>query len=152
MKIAVTSQNFRTVTPHAGRTRRFLVYAVEPGGEPVEVERLDLPKEQALHEFHGGGAHPLDAVDVLIAGSFGEGFVRRMAKRGIVAMRTDATDPLEAVRTYVEAARAGPVAQTILERLQGGPSSDRARGHRHRCGHGHARGAGLARRAQEDIL
>lgn len=24
MKIAVTSQNFRTITPHAGRTRRFL--------------------------------------------------------------------------------------------------------------------------------
>ncbi|MEW8693532.1 MAG: nitrogen fixation protein, partial [Candidatus Thiodiazotropha endolucinida] len=26
MKIAVTSQNFRTITQHAGKTRRFLIY------------------------------------------------------------------------------------------------------------------------------
>jgi len=31
MKIAVASQNFRTVTPHAGRTRRFLVYEPSRG-------------------------------------------------------------------------------------------------------------------------
>ena len=33
MKIAVTSQNFRTITPHAGTTRRFLVYEAAEGGE-----------------------------------------------------------------------------------------------------------------------
>ncbi|HKJ77206.1 MAG TPA: nitrogen fixation protein, partial [Gammaproteobacteria bacterium] len=43
MEIAITSQNFRTVTGHAGKTRRFLVYEAGPGQEPVEVDRLDLP-------------------------------------------------------------------------------------------------------------
>ena len=101
MKIAVTSQNFRTVTPHAGRTRRFLVYRAEPGREPVEIDRLDLPKDMALHEFHRGGPHPLAAADVVIAGSFGPGFARRMAKRGVRVVTTDRTDPLEAVRDFL---------------------------------------------------
>jgi predicted Fe-Mo cluster-binding NifX family protein len=101
MKIAVTSQNFRTVTPHAGRTRRFLVYRPEPAGEPVEIDRLDLPKEMAMHEFHQNGPHPLDTVDVVIAGSFGDGFARRMAKRGITAVTTDKTDPVDAVRDFL---------------------------------------------------
>lgn len=101
MKIAVTSQNFRTVTPHAGRTRRFLVYRAELAVEPVEIDRLDLPKEMAMHEFHQNGPHPLDTVDVVIAGSFGDGFARRMARRGIRAVTTEKVDPLEAVRDFL---------------------------------------------------
>lgn len=101
MRIAVTSQNFRTLTPHAGRMRRFLVYQAEPPGEPVEIDRLDLPKNMAMHEFHRDGPHPLDTVDVVIAGSCGAGFVRRMAKRGIRAVTSNKTDPLEAVRDFL---------------------------------------------------
>ena len=40
MRIAVTSQNLRTITGHAGKTRRFIVFEAEPGREPVEVDRL----------------------------------------------------------------------------------------------------------------
>jgi predicted Fe-Mo cluster-binding NifX family protein len=132
MKIAVTSQNFRTITPHAGRTRRFLVYEAAEGGEPVEVDRLDLPKELSMHEFHAKGPHPLDAVDVVIAGSFGEGFAARMGARGIVAVATDLTDPIEAVKEY-------------LARLPGGePPAGTAcgcgRGHGHAHQHAHAHG------------
>ena len=101
MKIAVTSQNFRTLTPHAGRTRRFLVYQAEPPGDAVEIDRLDLPKNMAMHEFHQDGPHPLDTVDVVIAGSCGAGFARRMAKRGIRAVTSDKTDPKEAVRDFL---------------------------------------------------
>jgi len=105
MKIAVTSQNYRTITPHAGKTRRFLVYEAAPDAEPEELDRLNLPKDMSLHEFHGDGPHPLYAVDVVIAGSCGPGFSRRMAKHGIVAVVTQETDPLKAVRDFL----AGPV-------------------------------------------
>ncbi|RAI33151.1 NifB/NifX family molybdenum-iron cluster-binding protein [Rhodoplanes serenus] len=97
MRIAVASQNFRTVTGHAGRTRRFLVFEAEQGVAPREVDRLDLPKELAMHEFHGSGPHPLDVVQALIAGSAGPGFIRRMAGRGITAVATSETDPVAAV-------------------------------------------------------
>jgi predicted Fe-Mo cluster-binding NifX family protein len=102
MRIAVASQNFRSVTPHAGRTRKFLIYEAADGGDPVEVDRLDLPKEMAFHDFHeNDGPHPLDAADVLICGSCGPGFVERMAARGIAAVATAETDPVKAVRDYL---------------------------------------------------
>lgn len=42
MRIAVTSQNFKTVTGHAGKSRRFLIYEARPGADPVD--RFDLPR------------------------------------------------------------------------------------------------------------
>ncbi|HAF55643.1 MAG TPA: nitrogen fixation protein, partial [Thauera sp.] len=44
MRIAITSQNFRTVTAHAGKARRFLVFDLSCPCLPREIERLDLPK------------------------------------------------------------------------------------------------------------
>jgi predicted Fe-Mo cluster-binding NifX family protein len=99
MKIGVTSQNFRTVTGHAGKTRRFLVYEAQQS-EIQELERLDLPKEMSMHEFRGD-RHPLDALDVLITASCGQGFVRRMAAKGVRVVTTGETDPLQAVTGVV---------------------------------------------------
>ncbi len=65
MKIAICSQNFRTVTGHAGKTRRFLIYEGETAADLREADRLDLPKAMAMHNFHGV-EHPLDTVDVLL--------------------------------------------------------------------------------------
>jgi predicted Fe-Mo cluster-binding NifX family protein len=98
MKIAVTSQNFRTITGHAGKARRFLVYEVEAGAEPVEVERIDLPMGMAFHDFKGDGAHPIDGVNGVITGSCGAGFAQRLAARGIQVLVTGETDPISAVR------------------------------------------------------
>lgn len=72
MKFAVASQNFRTITPHAGKTRCFLLFEAEPGMAPTETGRLDLPKDMAFHNF-AGGPHPLDVVDTVIAGSAAPG-------------------------------------------------------------------------------
>ena len=49
MNIAVTSQNFRTITGHAGKTRRFLVFTGTTEGEWLETDRLDLPKDMIWH-------------------------------------------------------------------------------------------------------
>ena len=133
MKIAVTSQNFRTVTGHAGRARRFLIYDAEPGAEPIEIARLDLPKELAMHEFHGAGPHPIDDVDVILSQGFGDGFARRAATRGIVAFATDKADPVEAVKAYLASEQTEP--QAPAARSPGcGPGH--AHAHRHQHGHG----------------
>jgi predicted Fe-Mo cluster-binding NifX family protein len=97
MRIAVTSQNFRTVTPHAGKTRRFLIYEAQSGTDPAEVARLDLPREMSFREF-GGGPHPVDGVDVLLTGSAGDGFVRKMTARGIRVVVTEESNPIQAVK------------------------------------------------------
>ncbi len=109
MKFAVASQNFRTITPHAGKTRRFLLFEAAPGGEPVDVGRLDMPKEMSMHEFRGS-THPLDAVQVVIAGSAGPGFIARLKDRGIVAVTTTETDPRKAIAAYLIGTLAPPAA------------------------------------------
>lgn len=95
-KVAVTSQNFRTITGHAGKSRRFLVYSKSNSEQWEEIDRFDLPKEMSMHEFKGE-KHPLDDLDVIITGSCGAGFVRRMQSRGVEVYATSETDPVKAV-------------------------------------------------------
>lgn len=103
MKIAVASQDkFRSVTAHAGRARRFILYHAAAGAAPREIDRLELPKAMSFHEFGGEGAHPLDGVDVLIVGGAGERFLHRLAARGIEVKVTSETDPVRAVRLYLD--------------------------------------------------
>lgn len=102
MKIAVGSQNLQTVTPHGGKTRRFIIFEANPGTAPEVMGRIDIPAELTMHNFHSEGPHPLDAVDVVIVASAGEGFVRRLAERGVETVITDEKNPLDAVCGYVE--------------------------------------------------
>lgn len=101
MKIAVTSQDFRTVTAHAGKTRRFLVFEAVSGESPREIERIELPPEQTIHEFRGGTSeHPLKGMKALITGGAGGGFVRRLEGWGVQVAVTDQVDPATAVLAF----------------------------------------------------
>lgn len=102
MKIGITSQNFRSITGHAGKTRRFLIFEPDDGGGVRETERWDLPKDQSLHEYHGE-SHPLFALDVLITGGCGEGFIKRLGTYGVWVIATSESDP----KTAAEAVLAG---------------------------------------------
>lgn len=114
MKIAVTSQNFRSITQHAGKSRRFLVYEQDAStGKPIENNRLDLPKEMSMHEYRGMD-HPLFKMDILVTGSCGQGFVNRMAQAGVRVIVTSETDP-----------------QTAAEKLFAGQSLPTAEPHTH---------------------
>ena len=100
MQIGVTSQNFRTITGHAGKTRRFLIFSND-NNKWHESERLDLPKEMAMHNFKGSD-HPIDHLNVLITAGCGEGFLRKMAARGIEVIQTGESDPLTAVKKFID--------------------------------------------------
>ena len=98
MRFAITSQNFRTVTGHGGKARRFIVFEALGPEDIKEVSRLDLPLNMAMHGFDDSQRHPLDDTDILITGSAGDGFVMRMARRSVRVVRTGETDPVEAIR------------------------------------------------------
>lgn len=100
MKIAVTSQNRRDVTEHAGRCRNFWVYEID-GLQVVDRRLLELPKEASFHDAERDSAHPLDGVDVLISGGMGEGLRQRLARRGIEALVTTETRPERAVQAWL---------------------------------------------------
>ncbi|SDY37947.1 Predicted Fe-Mo cluster-binding protein, NifX family [Allochromatium warmingii] len=135
MRIAVTSQNFRTITGHAGKTRRFLILEADGQTAPVEIERLDLPAGLALHDHHGTD-HPLFAagVEAVLTQSAGGGFVQRLAREGIAVHITSATDPLSAAADLA-AGRPLPAAA---------PHDEHAHNHGHTHGHGQIKASGAA--------
>jgi predicted Fe-Mo cluster-binding NifX family protein len=117
MKIGITSQNFRTITGHAGKARRFLIFEVDQtSGEIKEADRLNLPKEMSMHYF-SGDQHPIDQVDVLITGSCGEGFRRRMDMRGIKVITTSEIDTVVAAQAVAKGEPL-PAATTIPHEQQ----------------------------------
>ncbi len=101
MKIAVTSQNRRTITEHAGKCRKFWVYDIEQS-QVTGKTLLELPIEQSFHESSPHEPHPLDTVQVLITGGMGPGLSRRLAAKGITALITPETDPDQAVAAYLQ--------------------------------------------------
>jgi predicted Fe-Mo cluster-binding NifX family protein len=103
MKIAVTSQNRKNVTEHAGRCRKFWVFTID-GSLIVDKQLLELPKEQSFHDSSPHAAHPLDKMDVLISGGMGEGLVNRLERKGIKGFVTSESDPESAVSLYLSGA------------------------------------------------
>jgi predicted Fe-Mo cluster-binding NifX family protein len=101
MKIAVASQNRRTITEHGGRCRKFWIYEVS---QDVIREKnlLELPKEQSFHESSPREPHPLDDIQVFIAGGMGPGLRDRLAAKGIQGIITTEIDPDMAVKAYLE--------------------------------------------------
>ena len=103
MKIAIATKDWRTVSGHAGQARCWLIYDLAPGlerGALPAPERVELAKEQVLHHFRDEGPHPLDGVEVVVAGSAGDGFVRHMQKRGAQVLLTGETEPSAALPAF----------------------------------------------------
>ena len=103
LRIAVCSQNRKTVTEHAGKCRKFWIYEVRDG-VVAGRELLELPLEEALHSTPGDTAHPLDGVDVLIAGGMGGGMQAKLRARGIAPRVTELTDLDAAVTAFLAGA------------------------------------------------
>ena len=106
MKIAITSQNQRTVSGHAGKTTRFVVFEIIEG-KLIDKSLLELEKENVLHEhFHGNPAagyiHPVLKMDVVITGSMGPGFPVKMQANGIEAVMTEEKDIDVVIKSYLE--------------------------------------------------
>ena len=120
MKIAVTSQNRRTVSGHAGKCTRFYIFDINENKEVERKELLELDPEMMLHNhFHGPnpeGDHPLFEMDVMITGDMGGGFPMKMRSKGIQAVMTDVKD----VDEVIEKALAGTLEMLAPKQNCGG--------------------------------
>ena len=104
MKIAIATKNWQTVSGHAGKTRYWLLYDLQPGQAVDSLSppaRIELTNDQVVHHFQDDGPHPLDGVEIVVAGSAGDGFVRHMKKRGADVMLTGETDPSAALKRII---------------------------------------------------
>lgn len=100
MQIAVTSQNRKTITEHAGKCRKFWIYKIE-GGAVADKHLVELAIEESFHASHNGLAQPLTTVNILITASMGVGLHQRLLSHGITPILTMETDPDTAVTAYL---------------------------------------------------
>lgn len=101
--IAVAIDNDGNIAAHAGRASQWLVYVVNEESGADLAWRLDLTDIGSLHEWHvrgDGNRHPLHGVDVAIAGSAGDGVIRRLAERNTELLTTSEISPLKALTAY----------------------------------------------------
>jgi predicted Fe-Mo cluster-binding NifX family protein len=105
MKVAISYQNGRNVSGHAGRCNRFKVYTIQDN-KIASSEDLEFSDEIVFHNvFHDRvipfNEHPLHGIDVIITGSMGSGFVAKMAMNGIKAVGTSERDADKAMGDYL---------------------------------------------------
>jgi hypothetical protein len=104
MRVAVVSEDFRTLTGKAGKARRFLLFEAEEGRRPQLEEYFELPKDcPTYHDLHEDDEipHPIDGM-MLITSEAGEGFRERLARRGTQVHITTERDPHMAVELLLE--------------------------------------------------
>lgn len=100
MKVAIATKNFASVSGHAGQARKWLIYDLSgqnPGAPLPAPACVELAREQVIHRFNEDGPHPLDGVDLVVAGSAGDGFIARMKKRGGEVRLTGELDPVAVI-------------------------------------------------------
>jgi predicted Fe-Mo cluster-binding NifX family protein len=101
MQIAITSQNRKSITGHAGKCRNFWIYQVE-AGQLAGKELVELAIDQSFHASHHEMAEPLSNINVLITGSMGGGLYQRLMQQGVLPIITDQNNPDEAVAAFLE--------------------------------------------------
>lgn len=100
MKIAIATKDFLEVSGHAGQARNWLLYDLSEHHSSQLLpppQRIELAKEEVLHVFQDDRPHPLDGVDIVVAASAGDGFIRHLRKRGAQVLLTGETDPAVAL-------------------------------------------------------
>ena len=99
VKIAMAvTENGSRVSGHAGKARHWLIFECLPGQPSPGAEHITLTQEQLPHHFQDAGPHPLKGVDIVVAGSAGDGFIRHMAKWGAQVLLTGESDPAAALQ------------------------------------------------------
>lgn len=97
MKIAIAVEHGEQLAGHAGQARRWLVYDCQPATPQPPAREVVLDRTQIFHHWTDEAPHPLDGVEVIVARSAGDGFLRRMQARGVSVLLTAETDAGRAI-------------------------------------------------------
>jgi predicted Fe-Mo cluster-binding NifX family protein len=104
MKIAIATREFTSVSGHAGQARQWLLWDLRDHRADRLLpapRRIDLAADEVLHTFADDRTHPLDGIDIAVAASAGDGFIRHMRKRGTQVLLTGESDPAFAITRII---------------------------------------------------
>ncbi len=104
--VAVTSQNNKTITKHAGECRNYLIYTID-NDTIISKKILELQKNESLkYTFHEDkNENPknlLYDVDILLTGSIGKGGINRLANQNVIAYLVQEKDPDAAIDKLIK--------------------------------------------------
>jgi predicted Fe-Mo cluster-binding NifX family protein len=91
VKIAFATKDYLSIAKHAGQARHWLVFDTRFAERAPQ--RVELQREQTFHHLADGAAHPLDGVELIVAASAGDGFIRHLHKRRQEVLLTEQGDP-----------------------------------------------------------
>ena len=105
LKVAITAQNRKTVSSHAGACRNYFIYTINDDGS-YEKELLELEKNELLrYTFHDDNSeNPQNIIfkmDVILTGGIGQGAVKRLAQQNVMARIIKETDPDIAIEKFL---------------------------------------------------
>ena len=121
MKIAVITEDGKTISSHFGRAPGYLVFTIEEGEIIEKEQREKHGHQQFAHEHHddhthehghGFGTHsaarhtemiePIRDCDVVIARGMGQGAYLAIQQANIRPLVTELKDAEEAVRAFID--------------------------------------------------
>jgi predicted Fe-Mo cluster-binding NifX family protein len=115
MKVAVVTDDLKTVSPHFGMAGHYLVYMVEAGGIVGKETRHKASHAAGMHDHHGSGEatsemtnihnemlHNVSDCATLIAGGMGKPMYSAIRSAGMNVFITRMRDADEAVKALLE--------------------------------------------------
>ena len=105
IKVAVTAQNRKTISSHAGVCRNYFIYTINDDNT-YEKELLELAKNETLrYTFHDDKSeNPQNKIfnmDVILTGGIGLGAVNRLAAKKVTALIIKETEPDIAIEKFL---------------------------------------------------
>jgi len=104
--IAITCQNRKEVSGHAGMCRNFFVYTVD-SDRVISKKILELTKEESLHHvLHNGNMeivnHPIFNVNILLTGGIGMGAITKLKTKNVASYIIEEKNPDTAVSNLLK--------------------------------------------------
>lgn len=94
--VAVTFQNKKSISNHAGKCRNYLIYTIN-NSEVESKKILELTINETLHSyFHNETSskrHILFESDILLTKGIGNGAIEKLAKNGVACYKIEEDDP-----------------------------------------------------------
>lgn len=137
IKVAITSQNKKTVFEHAGKCTSFLVYHLK-NNELIGKSTIEISKDECLHNyFHNDPSenvmvNPLAGVNMLLTGGIGDGAIKKLANEGIATHLIEETDADLAIKKLLNGTLAAKRTGNCNCSCGGGDHD-----HKHEHGHSH---------------
>jgi len=95
--VAITSQNKKTITKHAGECRNYLIYTIEKdlvsGKKVIELQDNEILKYTFHEDKSENPKNLLFDVDILLTGSIGQGGINKLANQNVTAYIIEEKDP-----------------------------------------------------------